>query len=973
MNRRLIIPFITLSLLTITTWVSGQSANISGTVRDTNSGSPLVGVNVYLIDTSLGAATNEKGQYIIPNVKMGSYLIKADYIGYLSLTDSVIVSGETTIIKDFNLSYKIIKGQEVTVTAQAKGQIDAINRQLSAKSLVNIVSSDRIEELPDANAAESVARIPGVTMKREGGEGNKVVIRGLEPKYNAITVDGVRIAGTDSSNRSTDLSMISQYMLDGIEVTKAGTPDQDADVLGGTVNFKLKKAKPGFNINALSQGMYNGLKNSYGDYKFVLGMNGRFWKDRIGLLGLIDLENRNRSSNELTASYTNPNAQLDSINAVRTTGLSLYDIIRLNNRRNSLFAVDINIPQGNISYSNLYSKIDKDQTRYFETYAFGTNARDYYSGKGNDGIKVQTQKLNYDQTLFSKLHINASVSRSESTFSTDMLLFQFHELQAYTQSTQNLNLNNIQSFTKNDTTAAYFNQYTFDNNATQETENTYKIDLGYDFKLFNRLSGSIKTGAKIRKKSRNYDRNYEYAPITYVGVQNVRDSLVANFPRIDEYADPGQTNFTYRAFLDENYNSGNFLNGDYKLGPFADLDFMEDIFHFLRNNYSSAPYHEQIMHRFHATNSKIYDYSGKENYTAFYFMSDLDIGSKINVIAGARSERNKTTYNSFRGYQNVLPHFTAQGSDTVTTHQRKNDYLLPALFVRYRPFSWLETRVARTKTLTRPSYTDILPFYNIVGSTNSVDYRNADLEPGLSTNTDIVVSINQNHIGFLSASYFVKSIEGLIYSSGRRYISDASEFGLPAATEKGYIQNFTSNNPHNVTLRGLEIDYQTRFWYLPGFLSGLVFNANYTVTRSEVKYPRTVVEFQIDYGPPLQVVGANIDTFYVDRLIDQPNQIMNMSMGYDYKGLSMRLSMLYKSDVFRRTNFWTELRETTGDFRRWDFSLKQSLPVKGFDIYLNVSNITEAIDINRLQDKTHALSLQQNYGRTIDIGFRYEY
>ena len=118
------------------------------------------------------------------------------------------------------------------MTAQAKGQMDAINRQLNARSIVNIISSDRIQELPDANAAESVARVPGVSIKREGGEGNKVVIRGLSPKYNAITVEGTRLPSTDPDDRSTDLSKISQYVLDGIEVTNAGTPDQDADVLG---------------------------------------------------------------------------------------------------------------------------------------------------------------------------------------------------------------------------------------------------------------------------------------------------------------------------------------------------------------------------------------------------------------------------------------------------------------------------------------------------------------------------------------------------------------------------------------------------------------------------------------------------------------------------------------------------------------------------------------------------------------------
>ena len=77
-----------------------------------------------------------------------------------------------------------IEGEIAIVTAQAFGQRAAINQQLASNSVVNIVSAEKIEELPDATAAEAIGRLPGVSLKRSSGEANKVVIRGLSPKYN---------------------------------------------------------------------------------------------------------------------------------------------------------------------------------------------------------------------------------------------------------------------------------------------------------------------------------------------------------------------------------------------------------------------------------------------------------------------------------------------------------------------------------------------------------------------------------------------------------------------------------------------------------------------------------------------------------------------------------------------------------------------------------------------------------------------
>ena len=73
----------------------------------------------------------------------------------------------------------------------------------------------------------------------------------------------------------------------------------------------------------------------------------------------------------------------------------------------------------------------------------------------------------------------------------------------------------------------------------------------------------------------------------------------------------------------------------------------------------------------------------------------------------------------------------------------------------------LDIRFARTNTLTRPNYTDIIPLQYWSGVGRTVDYRNSFLEPGKSANIDFNISVNQNHLGLLSFGYFQKNIDEL--------------------------------------------------------------------------------------------------------------------------------------------------------------------------------------------------------------------
>src|ERR1039457_3284065 len=307
--------FSVLGILTIIIALSiktafAAGASLGGIVRDAVTGESLLGANVVLMGTGKGASTDNEGKYSILNINPGTYNIRVSYIGYREQNSSVTLEEGVKSTLNFKLDPVGIEGQEIVVTSQATGQTEAINQQLSSIQIMNVVSSTRIQELPDATVAEAVGRLPGVTVLRSGGEGNEVVIRGLAPKYNKILIDGIELSSSNPNDRSSDLSNISSNMLDGIQVTKSVTADMDAEVVGGTINFQLREArlgglgKPQFNI--LTQGGYNNLldaSNKYNNYKYVGSVEDRFFDELLGVFAQVDVERKNLTSNEFGALY----------------------------------------------------------------------------------------------------------------------------------------------------------------------------------------------------------------------------------------------------------------------------------------------------------------------------------------------------------------------------------------------------------------------------------------------------------------------------------------------------------------------------------------------------------------------------------------------------------------------------------------------------------------------------------------------
>jgi hypothetical protein len=230
-----------------------------------------------------------------------------------------------------------------------------------------------------------------------------------------------------------------------------------------------------------------------------------------------------------------------------------------------------------------------------------------------------------------------------------------------------------------------------------------------------------------------------------------------------------------------------------------------------------------------------------------------------------------------------------------------------------------------------------------------------------------VLSFHSNEIGLLTINGFTKRIRDLIFFS-RTYLSDLSAYPeLPQGKTQLFEFNTYINNPIPIDVTGIETEWQTNFWYLPEPFSGLVFTINYTHIFSDASYPRSeVTTTYAEDGSYTQVVA---NTFYTTRLLNQPNDILNLALGYDYGGFSARLSVLYSDNIFKRPDFWLQNRVNSAAATRWDLALKQELPWFGIQVYLSLSNITGTMDTD-INPKTSLPANKQYYGMTGDLGLR---
>jgi TonB-dependent receptor len=947
---------------------------IVGKIVEKGTNEALIGANVLVKGTMLGAATDLDGKYRIPGVPEGEVVVQVTYMGFNTQEKTVKVPSGGEITVDFELDWAGVSGEEIVVSAQAKGQIDAINQQRVSNTISNIVAGDRIKELPDVNAAESVGRLPGVSIQRSGGEANKIVIRGLSPKYNTVTVNGVRVPSTDVNDRSVDLSLISSNMLDGIEVTKALTPDRDADAIGGSVDLKLKTADDAFSVNVQAQGGYTALQDYYGNYKAFGTISNRFFNKKAGLLVSFNTEEYDRSSDKLSGNYghaANPNAAGKVQPTINSLNLQEEKVLR--GRQGGAAMIDYRLPGGKVLFNAFYNKLTNDGYRHSNNLAISSNQHFYSRNEFYNETDVSTMTFGIDQN-FGNFAYDASIARTGSKNNTpDDLSWEFMEVSALTNPAAVDRFGNPDSIVgafRNNLANTDMNNFGSFQRVVREKEITAQVNARMNFQLGRSIKGYVKTGYKFRQKDRSNDQEGFSRGLYYGGDQELRDLIALGIPELGLVT--RMARFPMSAFLSDHERS-NFLGGNYPLGYVIDPARARLVTEFSRD----------YMY-YSGETSLASDYEGVETYNAAYAMAEFTFGNAVTLLPGFRYEKEETDYSAkfVRDRATTTPAQRVPYRDTTAT--RSQDFLLPQVHLKIKGSEWLTLRLAYTQSITRPDFNQFAPIVFINQFNSYGNAANTNIKSARSHNFDAAVSVYQSKFGFLTVAGFYKRVEDLIWNASFTYIKD-KDTGIPYVLPNLQIPNLVGtpviqtslNNEFDAFVKGYEIDWQTNFWYLPQPFKGLVFSVNYTRLTSETKYPQFYTKI-IPIQPRPRTPPFNktivVDTFAVGKMPDQLEQVFNTTIGYDYKGFSFRASFVYQGGLMQYVG--NQYTKETGNgfldkYYRWDLAVKQKLPY-GIQLFANVNNLNNRRDYQYLWIYERP-RYAEYYGMTADIGIRYQF
>jgi TonB-dependent receptor len=901
--------------------------------------------------------------------------------------------------------------EEIVVTGFRQSLSQALDLKREQVGAVDAIVAEDIADFPDLNLAESLQRIPGVSIARDAGEGRTITVRGLSPEFTRVRLNGMEAmsanGGTDAAGgtnrgRAFDFNTFASELFNSITVRKTASADVEEGSLGATVD--LRTGRPfdydGLTIVTSATAQYNDLSEEV-DPRAAFVISDTFADGKFGALLSVAYTERNLTDEgastvrwsqhpgaaglTLAPGYA-ATPTITQINNAFMPRIPRYDAYEHNQDRLGVTGALQFAPTDTtaINLDLLYAKFKADRSEIFlEVPNFSTNSQ---------GMRVADAAIDGANTMTYGAFNNVDI-RTESRFDKLETEFKQATLDFSQGITDTVKINGLVGKSKAENTNPMQTTLIFDWNNIPFFSYDYRGDnrqptLNYGMtNLTSMTNGTPQTGATSTVNSNGWylsqvrmrpnettneftngqlDADWEFSDLLKFkgGVQYKKFEFSTTEQRIDpSFCNPAQAPTanaeTCAASRFQSiplssygrvYTYGGDINGSNASFLIPNVNVASGLFGLNSIPLSATP----IL----GNNRGV-----EEEDTGYFAQTQLTTDVWGMPLRGNLGVRYVQTDQSSRGY-------AAQGTaGTVVAVTAQRDYsdTLPSLNVSLNVTDEFVVRASAAKVLSRPPLDALTPGFSVTVSGNSrtANVGNPTIDPTRAKAYDLGFEWYFARESLLSLALFYKDIESRAVSNTlSNQVFTGNPFGIPdsfATAACGGQAGCAANLPiwtfqqtvngAGGNLKGFEVSYQQPFTFLPGFLSNFGTQLNYTGVDSKITY----------------VGGIRDDLTGLSR------SAFNATLYYETDKYGARVSAAYRDEYLTRVpgREGNDI-EGTKDVMTIDFSSRYTV-MENLDLTLEGINLTDEYEDQYLDSAGNRLSYYHHTGRSFLVGARYKF
>ncbi|WP_217705175.1 TonB-dependent receptor [Peristeroidobacter soli] len=877
--------------------------------------------------------------------------------------------------------------EEVVVTGFKESLSLALDQKRAAVGAVDAIVAEDIADFPDLNLAESIQRVPGVSIARDAGEGRNISVRGLGPQFTRVRINGMEAmsanGGTDAAggtnrDRSFDFNTFASELFNSITIRKTSAAEVEEGSLGATVD--LRSGRPfdyeGFTMVTSAQASYNDIQEDV-DPRGAFLISNTFADGRFGALFSIAYSER-KLLDEGTSTvrwqagpggafvpriprydiYQHDQERLGLTSSLQwsptdRTTISLDALYaKFQAERNEIF---LEAPgfSGNVAGSNLSlvdSVVDANNTMVYGVF----NDVDIRSEARHDELETDFTHITLEGTheFNDRLRVKGLVGYSEAEHDNPIqttLLFDATDVDGYSYDFRGNNRLPVITYGSVDVTNPATWRLSQIRLRPQTSENTFKtvsFDVAWDVTDII----TLKAGPQYKK--------FEFETTALQrsnGTTSTQEGVVTGLPvtAVGPYSELARIsgnlnvpNGTPRTWLIPNIDAAAA-----QLGIYDRSRFPLGIEPALGSNYSVD-----------------------EEDTGGYVQADFKtflFDRPLRANVGVRYVETKQTSSGYT--------FTS-GSPLLTTVERTYDDTLPSLNVALDVTDQFVIRASAAKVMVRPNGGGQTTGLGILapgaavginGANKTVTAGNPLLDPYRAKAYDLSFEWYFAEDSLVSLALFQKDIDSFVQIIRSTGDFSTNTLGLPnsvaiaacgtsipdPATCLAGWQFSQPTNTEGGDLKGFEISYQQPFSFLPGFFSHFGMILNYTGVESEIEY--------------LSATGA---VAAKDDLTGLSKSAYNATLYWENEKFSARVSAAYRDDYLttipgRNGNLVEGTIETLSIDASSSFTVNDHLVLT-----LEALNLTDEFQDQYVGDSnSDRLSYYHHQGRQFLLGARYKF